>query len=777
MGVREQDQFLRQGIRSPNSAYHRAPYILSVYHFSLQSFRLQPFPSVMAHHKSATDHIWTFYRISGLDQVALKNGSDLLNLKFLDQKLWVALSCPVKGLEIDERTLELIDTDKNGRIRVPEILNAIDWCAARLKHLDDLIEPKAALPIELINDTTPEGKTILSSVKQIQSSLGQSDEKFITASAASDPKEIFANTAFNGDGVITPAAGQNEIEKSLIAEIIKSYGGVEDRSGQPGINQQKLDQFLQDVAAHEAWRAKGQSVENLTPVLESAAASSALNAVRAKVDDFFARASLASFDPRALAAVNRHESDYVAIATKDLTVTAEELASFPLAKVEANRALPLTDDLNPAWNTRINELRKSLLAPVFGADIRVLSAEQWKIAQARLIPYETWQAERPAGPIRAIAAERIQEVVTSDLGARLTALIARDKALEPEAMAVTDVEQLARYYRDLGTLLRNFVNFADFYNPNRFASFQAGTLYFDSRSCNLCVRVEDPNTHSILASLSKSYIAYCDLKRGDETIKIAACFTQGDSDYLMVGRNGLFYDRKGRDWDATITKIIDNPISIAQAFWSPYKKFIRFVGEQVAKRAAAAESKGDARLANVATVATAADTAPKPPDQPKRIDVGSVAALGVAVGALSTAFAYFLGLFKGLLWWEFPLVIVGMMLVISLPSTIIAWLKLRQRTIGPILDATGWAVNARVKINIPFGTSLTRRAKLPPNSIHRLDDPFKDKTTGRNWSLFVLFLLIVAAGFGFYAYKTQHWPFNPPAPTPMPAPVPTTPKA
>ena len=58
----------------------------------------------------------------------------------------------------------------------------------------------------------------------------------------------------------------------------------------------------------------------------------------------------------------------------------------------------------------------------------------------------------------------------------------------------------------------------------------------------------------------------------------------------MVGRNGIFYDRKGRDWDATITKIIDNPISIRQAFWSPYKKVVRMIEEQVAKRAAAADA-------------------------------------------------------------------------------------------------------------------------------------------------------------------------------------------
>ena len=67
--------------------------------------------------------------------------------------------------------------------------------------------------------------------------------------------------------------------------------------------------------------------------------------------------------------------------------------------------------------------------------------------------------------------------------------------------------------------------------------------------------------------------------------RIVAAFTGGDSDNLMVGRNGLFFDRKGRDWDATITKIIDNPISIRQAFFAPYKKLVRMIEEQVAKPA------------------------------------------------------------------------------------------------------------------------------------------------------------------------------------------------
>src|SRR6185436_18694565 len=114
----------------------------------------------------------------------------------------------------------------------------------------------------------------------------------------------------------------------------------------------------------------------------------------------------------------------------------------------------------------------------------------------------------------------------------------------------------------------------------------------DQRGCELCLTVEDAGRHATMAGLAGTYLAYCDCvrKATGEKMNIVAAFTDGDSDNLMVGRNGIFYDRKGRDWDATITKIVDNPISVRQAFWSPYKKFVRLLEEQIAKRAAAADA-------------------------------------------------------------------------------------------------------------------------------------------------------------------------------------------
>jgi hypothetical protein len=210
----------------------------------------------------------------------------------------------------------------------------------------------------------------------------------------------------------------------------------------------------------------------------------------------------------------------------------------------------------------------------------------------------------------------------------------------------------------------------------------------------------------------------------------------------MVGRNGIFYDRQGRDWDATVTKLVDNPISIRQAFFSPYKKAIRFIEAQVAKRAAEEEKASDKMLADSAErVGEAA--AGKAVPAPRKLDIGVVAALGVAVGGITAAFGALLQAFFGLGYFM-PLGLAGLVFAISGPSMLIAWLKLRQRNIGPLLDANGWAINARAMLNLPFGASLTHRA-TPPHGAH-IDtrDPFAEKR--RPWRAYLFLLLLAAAG-------------------------------
>jgi hypothetical protein len=198
------------------------------------------------------------------------------------------------------------------------------------------------------------------------------------------------------------------------------------------------------------------------------------------------------------------------------------------------------------------------------------------------------------------------------------------------------------------------------------------------------------------------------------------------------------------------------------------------IEEQVAKRAAAAESASDSKLSAATTATANADKDVGKPEA-KKIDIGTVAALGVAVGAIGGALGAIATGLARLAWWQLPLVLVALMLIISLPSMLIAWLKLRQRTLGPILEANGWAINGRVKINIPLGTSFTSLARLPANARRSLQDPYEDKAAAaarRRTIALLIFVVIAAAAFW---WRDQWWWWvtggTPPAPAPATAPA------
>jgi hypothetical protein len=601
-------------------------------------------------------HLWKFFRAGGFDQVRLDTAADLLNLKALDQKLWVALSCPTKGIEFDARTLALLDTDNDGRIRAPELLAAIDWAADRLVDTNVFDKKLSGVPLAAIKD-----EAILTAAK----GLLPADEALVTVELATAAEAEYAARAL------------------------------------------------------AAWEASGSEAKPLGEATETACA--ALAAVKEKLDDYFVRCQMAAFDERAGGAMNASDDALNALGAAALSAEHADIAALPLAKVGPGGTAPLSAGVNPAWVARIAAFRDAVVTPLLGAR-DVLTEVDWADVQSRLAVFTAWQAAKPTG-------------------------------LPPEAEAVRDLERLARYVRDLLPLANNFVAFRDFYTRQGKATFQIGTLYLDGRAAELCIAVNDAGKHGALASLSRICLVYCDCARGADKQTIAAAFTAGDADQLMVGRNGVFYDRQGRDWDATITKIVDHPISLRQAFWSPYKKLGRMVGEQLQKLAASKAAAVEGKLAETATSATKTIDAPaaKPPAQ-AAFDVGKFAgifaAIGLAVGAIGTAAASIIAGILGLAWWQIPLALVGLVLLVSAPAVAMAWFKLRSRNLGPILDANGWAVNARARINIPFGTSLTQLAALPDGAERALTDPYAEKP--QPWRAWAIVAVLLIAAFAWY---------------------------
>ena len=703
---------------------------------------------------ATTNHKWRFFRAGGFDQVKLSSGEDFVNLGSLDQKLWVALASPTSGLDLDPRTATLIDTDKDGRIRVGELLAAVQLACASLKSPSDLLKGAAELSLNAINDATPEGKVLLGAARQVLTNLGRPAATVVTPADFADPVKLFADTTFNGDGVVIRESADDDDTRALIDQIVACVGSEPDRSGKRGIGPDLIDKFFAEAREHDAWfkENEGDSRVLFLGPDKTVAASAAVEAVRAKVDDYFARCRVAAFDPRALPLLNRKEEDYLEPLASDLSASGEELAGFPLALVAAARPLPLEEGVNPAHAAAVAALRRDAVGPALG-DRALLTEDEWRRLGERLAPCTAWRAAQRGTAVAGLGIARVRAILASDAEQRLLSLVARDKALEPEVAAIENLERVVLYQRDLHKLCTNFVSFKDFYDGGEPAIFQAGTLYLDQRACKLCLPVEDPARHGVMAALAGAYLAYVDCvrragpdKASSEKMQIVAAFTAGDSDNLTVGRNGVFYDRKGRDWDATITKIIDNPISVRQAFFAPYKKFVRFVEEQVTKRAAAADSETHKQLGGAAETVVNLDKT-KPEKPAPKIDIGTVAALGVAIGAigsfLTAIIGYATGVFKLGVAATFGAA-VALVLLISLPSVVLAYVKLRKRNLGPILDANGWAINTRARINVPFGTTLTAVAKLPPGARRDTHDRYAERGFPTKTLLVVVAVLCLA---------------------------------
>ena len=545
------------------------------------------------------DYKWTYASIGGSTRVKIQSGEDIRHLGELDEKMWTVLSCPTVGLEIDETSLKLIDTDNDGKLHVQEVIKTANWLCATLTNPDILLKGEAQLNVADIVDE---------SIRVVA-------EKIAT------------------DGVITldavrAAIGAVTVEAQAVPEA--PYSG-------------------EVTAAYKACK------------------------------DAYAQ--------------------YFATA---------RMQALGLATLPADAAVPgMTEEAFGEMGKKIADYEAEKAA-IEGANAKLLAD-----AQSQYRP----------------------------------------------------LEKLLLLTRDFYALLRNYVSFQDFYakrgkallgraakGETPWAIFQAGTLVIDQRACNLCLLVNDAAKHNAQAPASGMFLVYCNCtyKPTGQTMQIVAAVTVGDIKNLKVGKNALFYDRQGRDWDAEVTKIIDNPISIGQAFWSPYRKLGDWIVNLINKSAAEKEAKSFNNMtANIQKDMAAKPAEGQTPDKVQPFDIakfaGIFAAIGMALGFIGN---FLTSVFKGaaaLSWWQLILAIIAILLVVSGPSMVLAWLKLRQRNLAPLLNANGWAINADAIVNAMFGSSLTEQAQFPMMKLVDPYAPVKKISAGGKWAIAISVIVAVVA--------------------------------
>lgn len=626
-------------------------------------------------------HVWTFASIGGVTRVTINNGADIAHLDELDQKLWTVLSCPVKGLEFSEETLRQMDFDGDDKIRVNEIVTTSKWLCGAVKDADKILDGVDHIALADLNEQDENGAAIIASAKRIL------------------------------------AATKAEKDEIALADVVEAKKLLDD----------KVKAKDDAIAATVDDRPYGDNTDD---------AIKAVNDIKAKVADYFMRCKLIAFDEACSEAVDVSVEKIQAISEKNLATCSDQIADYPLARPTKEKLLSLSQGINPAWQATFDKVRQLTIAADY-PEAQAIDEAQWNAIVAKLDAYV-------AG-------------LNDDKSAKIESF---DKETEEEAADIKLVNKFLLLYRDFYKLLKNYVVFADFYtrDKNKLAVFQAGQLYIDQRCCDLCIRVTDMSKHADMAGLSGLFLIYCHCvsKVKKAEMDIVAALTDGDIDDLRVGKNALFYDRSGQDWDATVTKIVDNPISIRQAFFSPYKKLGKFISDKITKNAADKESKKMEEL--TAKADTATDKLAAPPDtatdaavktdekKAQMFDIakfaGIFAAIGLAIGAIGGALAA-LGGFVAAKWYNIILLVVGVVLFISGPSMFLAWLKLRKRNLGPVLNANGWAINAQVRVNTAFGATLTTLAKYP---LVKLPDPYADKKMAW-WKKCLIWLAILIGIF------------------------------
>lgn len=719
---------------------------------------------------------WGFSNVGGVPRVKITSGADIAHLSELDPKLWTVLSCPVKGLEISDNSLKYVDADGDGRIRINDVVATSEWLTGVLKDHDLILKGSDSVDISQINVETEEGRKLYASARQILNNLGR-DGGVVTLADATDVAAIFAKTKFNGDGVIIEDSADDADEKAAIAAAVSTVGGVMDRSGVLGVDAAKIEAFYAALAAYVAWC---DSAVEAPFGADTDAAIAAYNALDAKIKDFFVRSKLAAFSPDSTASLDVQTSYIQAISADNLTGKTEEIASYPIARVTGKVEIDLAEPVNPAWASQF-----ALLKSVALKDKKVLTEEDWNAVGAQFAAYTAWKNAKAGAEVEGLGIDAIRSFIAQDKKAALLELVAKDAALAEEAGNIESVNKFLHLMRDFYRLLRNFVTLYDFYDKDQkvHAIFQSGTLIIDQRACRFCMKVLDMAKHNATAAPSGMYLLYCDCttKAKPGTLQIVAAMTVGEVGDLFVGKNALYYDNDGVEWDAVVTKIVDNPVSVGQAFWSPYRRMATTIENLISKKAAEKDAKmmekanaqinsapdalakpaapADAAAPADPAAAPAAPAAAKPPFDIAKF-AGIFAAIGMALGMIGSALvALFTGL-AALKWWQLLMVFVGLMLMISGPSMVLAWLKLRRRNITPLLNANGWAINASSKISIPFGETLTDMAKFPKA---KLKDPFARKMAAwKKWCIALFCVAVVFVGL---------WMFNLLAKIGLPSPL------
>lgn len=685
---------------------------------------MKPMPLAIRHH-------------GGVRQIAIEDADDLAYLETIDPALWAATSIPLRDLHCDPALAKILDPGNCGRLRTDGLVEMRDWLFERLSRREGISSRRDSVLADDFDVSSAAGQRLQASVRCLLAELGRPTNAPLSLQEVRDFRESYSKRLINGDGVVAASQIEAPAIAAFVENIIAMVGGTPELGGEIGVGKAELCHFREEAAKFQTWQAQGQSEIELHPLGDATSEAYALiDALRPKVEEFFYQCSLLELEGRRQDDLHLQADALRDIATKGRESLADYLRASPLAPPTPTCALNFDGPINPLFAEPLGALRTQVISRLpEDATATVLTPALWKKVEAFFAPYAAWQRARPQGAFETIDAELLDAARSAELDAELTNLIDRDLSASGELATLDELEKLILLQRWILDVAGSIVNFSGLYAPREQALLDAGCLVIDGRRLEFCLRVFDRKAHRPVASESLLFLVYAAISEREGApvaFEIVAPVTAGDRGRLRLGKRGLFIDSAGKQWDAVIVELVENPISLSEAIRAPFKRALNAASEKIealtSSRLKAKEEAIGGKLKE--SFARIEATAAKPTvGMPVQTSPASTAPVeltkasanmrdlllggGIAFAALGSALAYTVSALSEVDPLKALIAFTALALSIAFLLTLMSWRKLRRRDLSLLLEANGWAVNARLKLSRKLGHRFTATPKLP----------------------------------------------------------------
>jgi hypothetical protein len=666
-------------------------------------------------------HQIKFKRYGRSRHLRIATARDLGEVIELDEAHWSAINAPLNNINCDTTFLELLDTDNNYRIICHELREAIAWALDTLGDYSGLESADSVLKLDAINTNSSDGHRIHNAAGRMLEKLNKSDDTEISLQQIRLIKTQVESTPVSEAGILLAEASDDPETREFITDAINATGGATHPSGKNGLGPTQLETFICSLETAARWYQQCEiaSPNATTDIMPLGAATPEVYeifaGIRGKIDQYFVQCQAAALDERFVQRMGWTENELDNLDFDDPATLRHVLTKAPLARARTDGTLHFDDPINPCCEQLLQQFRTQVAARVGDNNGPEFSAQQWRKITDMFEAHQQWVASRPEGPIESLGIEKIKLYLASGYTAAVRELMnnSAETAFDLDNIRLT--EKLALFQMHLLSLANNFVSFPHLYDPSRRAMFETGTLVIDGRRFCLAVGVDDRKAHAQVARTSSMFVLYVEVIPGGsngETYEVAVPVTSGSRGNLCLHKRGLFIDLQGNQCDARVVEIIENPISLTEAFVAPFIRLGRMLTGKIESLTIQAEKKLGTDTVGAVSQITSDDTAAGTAKQ--NAPTGNMLmGAGVAIAALGSAMAYITKTLADTSWLAIAIGLLIAVLVVLLPTSIVAILKLRKRDLSAILEGSGWGINARMRLTWKMAKFFSRRPPYP----------------------------------------------------------------